>query len=48
MPDDVFMFWFIHLALGILVPILALTGCCRREEEKQLKEKEASVNQNAS
>ena len=40
MPDDMFMFWFIHLALGVLVPILAVTGCCRREEEQMKMEKE--------
>ncbi len=45
MPDDMFMFWFIHLALGLLVPILALTGCCRREEEQQMKEKNSVANQ---
>jgi hypothetical protein len=48
MPSDVFMFWFIHLALGVLVPILALSGCCRREEEQRLKEKEAALKRNAS
>lgn len=40
MPDDMFMFWFIHIALGLLVPILALSGCCRREEEMKQKQKE--------
>lgn len=40
MPDDTFMFWFIHIALGVLVPILALSGCCRREEEQEMKERE--------
>ena len=45
MPDDLFMFWFIHIALGILVPILALSGCCRREEE-QAQEREPVANQN--
>ncbi len=40
MPSEVFMFWFIHLALGVLVPILALSGCCRREEEQAQKQKE--------
>jgi hypothetical protein len=46
MPDDVFMFWFIHLALGVVLPILAVTGCCRREEEQQMKEKQPVVKHN--
>ena len=41
MPDEMFMFWFIHIALGLLVPVLAVTGCCRREEEQLLKEKQS-------
>lgn len=45
MPDDMFMFWFIHIILGIVVPILALTGCCRREEEKMAQEPGAEDNQ---
>lgn len=35
MPDEVVMFWLIHLFLGLIVPFLALSGCCRRGEEEQ-------------
>lgn len=45
MPDDTFMFWFIHIALGILVPILALSGCCRREEELQEQKEREQLGQ---
>lgn len=31
MPEEVVMFWFIHLVLGIVLPFLALSGCCRRD-----------------
>jgi hypothetical protein len=34
MPNDVLMFWMVHLFLGILVPVLVLTGCCRQKEEE--------------
>lgn len=33
MPEDVMMFWLIHLFLGIIVPVLMLTGCCREDEK---------------
>ncbi len=35
MSQDVMIFWLIHIVIGIVVPVLALTGCCRREEEAQ-------------
>ena len=35
MPNDILMFWMIHLFLGILIPVLVLTGCCRRDEGKE-------------
>lgn len=45
MPDEMFMFWFIHIMLGLIVPILALTGCCRREEEQMAREQQQLANQ---
>ncbi|MBI5957331.1 MAG: hypothetical protein HY866_01255 [Chloroflexi bacterium] len=44
MPDDVLMFWMIHLFLGILVPVLVLTGCCRRDEENETNGSTADYN----
>ena len=35
MSQDVMIFWLIHIVIGIVVPVLALTGCCRREEETE-------------
>lgn len=29
MITDVTFFWLIHLFIGIIVPILAYSGCCR-------------------
>ncbi len=39
MSQDVMIFWLIHIVIGIVVPVLALTGCCRREEEAQEAQK---------
>jgi hypothetical protein len=42
MIDGTLAFWLIHLFLGVVVPVLALTGCCRRDEERAAQKKEAS------
>ncbi len=34
MIEGTLAFWLIHLFLGVVVPVLALTGCCRRDEER--------------
>ncbi len=34
MSEEVLMFWLIHLFLGIIVPVLMLTGCCRENEKE--------------
>ncbi len=39
MSQDVMIFWLIHLVIGVVVPVLSLTGCCRREEEAQAAHK---------
>jgi len=35
MPGDHTMFWMIHLFLGVILPFMALVGCCRRGEEEK-------------
>jgi len=35
MPGEVTMFWLIHLFLGVVLPVMALVGCCRRDEEEK-------------
>jgi hypothetical protein len=35
MSGDVVMFWLIHLFIGLILPVMALVGCCRRDEEEK-------------
>jgi hypothetical protein len=35
MSTEVMIFWLCHLFLGIVLPILVYTGCCRNELEEE-------------
>jgi len=37
MIDNETMFWLIHLFVGIILPFMVLTGCCRESESEQVK-----------
>ena len=37
MNEEVLLFWLIHLFIGIVLPILAYSGCCKREDEQAQK-----------
>jgi hypothetical protein len=32
MGSEETVFWLIHLFVGVILPILVLTGCCREDE----------------
>lgn len=36
MIDNETMFWLIHLFVGIILPFMVLTGCCRERETEQV------------
>jgi hypothetical protein len=34
MAEEEMVFWLIHIFIGLLLPFLILSGCCREEEEQ--------------
>ncbi len=48
MSQDVMIFWLIHVVIGVVVPVLALTGCCRREEEKETAQQQPPLHEQSS